>query len=75
MIPLFSNIGLQEIVLLLFFILPTLVVYFYCLFHAAINRNIPGWHRLLWFFVILSLPLLGSIAYWMIGRKATKVVA
>lgn len=61
------GIGTQELVLLLL-ILPITILYFYCLFHAATNRGISGMHRLLWFFVILSIPFLGSMAYWIMGR-------
>jgi hypothetical protein len=64
----FINMGTGELVLLI--ILPIAVLYFYCLFHAATNTSIPGTHRLLWFLIILSIPLLGSIAYWFMGRKA-----
>lgn len=67
---LFLNIGLTEMIILMVFMLPVLILYFYCLFHAATNRRIPGIHRLLWFFIILSLPFLGSIAYWFTGKEA-----
>ena len=63
----FLNIGTSELIFLV--ILPIVLLYFYCLFHAATNSSIPGTHRLLWFLIILSIPLLGSIAYWYIGRK------
>lgn len=65
---LFLNMGTPELILVGLFVLPVLVIYFYCLFHAATNRSIPGMHRLLWFLIILSIPLLGSIAYWFMGR-------
>lgn len=57
-----------QIILIAILAIPTLVLYFYCLFHAATNRSMRGLHRLLWFFLILSMPLLGCVAYWMIGR-------
>ncbi|WP_270087859.1 PLDc N-terminal domain-containing protein [Sphingobacterium sp. SYP-B4668] len=63
-----AGIGTQELIV----VLPIMIIYFYCLFHAATNREIPGMHRLIWFFVILSVPLLGGIAYWFIGRGADK---
>jgi len=61
--------GISEIVILSLFILPLLIAYFYCLFHAATNRAIPGMNRLLWFFIILSIPALGSFAYYCMVLK------
>lgn len=66
---LFLNLGIPEIIVLCLFILPILLAYFYCLFHAATNRAIPGVHRLLWFFIILSIPALGSFAYYFMVLK------
>ena len=56
---------------MLFIVLPPMLFIFYSLFHAATNMAIPGVHRLIWALVILTIPLLGSIAYLVIGRKAT----
>lgn len=61
---LFLNIRVLELVILL----PVLLFMFYSLFHAATNMQIPGLHRLIWGLVILAIPLLGSIAYWVVGR-------
>ncbi|MCS3557591.1 PLDc N-terminal domain-containing protein [Sphingobacterium sp. JUb20] len=66
---LFINLGTSEIIAVSLFILPVLLAYLYCLFHAATNRTIPGIHRLLWFFIILSIPVLGSFAYYFIVLK------
>ncbi len=63
---LFLNIGTAELIILL----PVLAFVFYCLYHSITNEKLPSSHRLLWFLVILCLPLLGGIAYWVIGRNA-----
>ncbi len=53
----------------LLIVLPIVAFMFYSLFHAATNMGIAGLHRLVWGLVILSIPILGSIAYWVVGRK------
>lgn len=65
---LFLNLGTTELVI----VLPLLAFMFYSLFHAATNTNIPGLHRLIWGLVILAIPVLGSVAYLVMGRKAAK---
>lgn len=65
---LFMNLGIIEMII----VLPLLAFMFYSLFHAATNTGIPGLHRLIWGLVILSIPILGSIAYWVVGRKPAK---
>ncbi|GGC48282.1 hypothetical protein GCM10011386_45630 [Parapedobacter defluvii] len=62
---LFLNMGTMELIIAL----PVMVFMLYSLFHAATNMGIPGLHRLIWGLVILSIPILGSIAYWVMGRK------
>ena len=63
---LFLNVGTPEMMLIA---LPLMLFIFYSLFHAATNLAIPAAHRMIWGLVILAIPLLGSIAYWVIGRK------
>ena len=65
---LFLNLGTTE----LFIVLPLLAFMFYSLFHAATNMAISGTHRLIWGLLILAIPLIGSIAYWVMGRKPAK---
>ena len=62
---LFFNLGTMEILL----VIPIALFTIYSLFHAATNMAIPVLHRLIWGLVVLSIPLLGSIAYWVVGRK------
>jgi len=63
---LFLTVRAWELVLL------TLILFFmfYSLFHAATNMRIPALHRFIWGVLILAIPLLGGIAYWVMGRKA-----
>lgn len=65
MVLLFLNLGTSEMVII------TLMVFFifYSLFHAATNLRISGMYRLIWGLLILAIPLLGGIAYWVMGRK------
>jgi len=65
---LFLNLGTTE----LFIVLPLLAFMFYSLFQAATNMAISGTHRLIWGLLILAIPLIGSIAYWVMGRKPAK---
>ncbi len=68
---LFMNLGTIEMLI----VLPLLAFMFYSLFHAATNMGIPGLHRLIWGLVILAIPILGSIAYWVAGRKPAKAAS
>jgi len=65
---LFLNLGTTELII----VLPLLAFMFYSLFHAATNMAISGTHRLIWGLLILAVPLLGSIGYWVVGRKSAK---
>ena len=62
---LFLNLGTSELVVIALMVL----FMFYSLFHAATNMQIPGLYRLIWGVLILVIPLLGGIAYWVMGRK------
>ncbi len=50
-------------------VIPVLIFFFYSLFHSATNLSLPVTHRILWFLIVFAIPVLGSIAYWVIGRK------
>ncbi len=62
---LFLNIGTPEIIILLGIVF----FYIYCLIHIMMNSTLSLQHRILWFLIILCVPLLGSIAYLVMGRK------
>ena len=71
---LFLNLGTQELILL-FLVIPVFLAYVFGLIHYVANDNIPGDNRILWCLVILVLSLIGTIAYWIVGRKvANKVI-
>ena len=63
---LLMSVGALELVIMA----PLVLFMFYSLFHAATNMKIPGLNRLIWALVILGLPVMGAIAYWVIGREA-----
>lgn len=68
---LFLNIGTQEIILL-GVVLFVLLAYVFGLIHCIANDYIPGTNRVLWCLAIVALPVIGTVAYWMVGRKPTK---
>ncbi|MCC2600314.1 PLDc N-terminal domain-containing protein [Sphingobacterium sp. FBM7-1] len=41
----------------------------YCLYKIAINRNLSSRYRVFWFLLVLVQPLLGALAYTLIGAK------
>ncbi|MGK6353411.1 PLDc N-terminal domain-containing protein [Parapedobacter sp. DT-150] len=71
---LFLNLGTPELVFL-FLAIPVFLACVFGLIHCIANDNIPGANRVLWCLVILALPLIGTIAYWVVGRKPTGRVA
>jgi len=70
---LFLNLGTQELILL-FIVIPVFLTYVFGLIHCIANDKIPGGNRILWCLVILALPLIGTIAYWIVGRRSTNKV-
>jgi len=69
MITLF--LGAQEMLLLGIAILIS-IAYLIGLIHCIANDNIPGGNRVLWSLIILALPVIGTLAYWFVGRKQAR---
>ena len=44
-------------------------IYMFGLIHCIGNDNIPGSARLFWSLIIVILPIIGTAAYWFIGRR------
>lgn len=67
-LPLFINAGPLEWVLI-FAVVVVSVIYVFGLIHCIANDGIPGVKRVLWAMLIFALPLVGTVAYWFLGRK------
>lgn len=65
---LFLNVGTPELILLLIAI-PGFLLYLFGMIHCIANDNISGTNRVLWCLVIIALPIIGTVAYWLVGRK------
>ena len=69
---LFINMGAFELQLLAVALLMA-IAYVIGLVHCVGNDHLPSSNRVLWCLAILSLPVIGTIAYWFVGRKQTKM--
>lgn len=67
-------IGAQEM-LLLFIAIPVFIAYLFGMIHCIANDNMPGANRVLWCLMILALPLIGTLAYWFLGRKQVRTTS
>lgn len=62
---LFLNLGTQELVIML----PFLILFFYTAYHAITNKNLTTYQRSLWILIIVLGNFLGWVAYWAFGKN------
>ncbi len=63
----FGNLGAGEIILLLIFIVP--VVLWLTALIDILKSNFSGNNKLVWIVVVILLPILGAILYFLIGKS------
>lgn len=64
-----GKIGSTEIILLVFFIIPLIVLPLVAIVEILKSDFKDGSAKLLWFIVVFFVPLLGWILYFTMGRK------
>lgn len=62
----FGNIGAGEIILLLILIVP--IVLWLIALIDILKSNFNGNNKLVWIVVVIFLPILGAILYFLIGK-------
>ena len=67
----FGNIGIGEILVLLIFLVLPIVLWLIALIDI-LKSNFSGNNKVVWIIVVILLPILGAILYFLIG-KAQKV--
>ena len=66
---LFLNMGTKELFLI---VLPLLCVFLYTIYHAINNPQLTSSERRIWIVLILVANGLGTLAYWIFGKKGSK---
>ena len=62
----FSNIGVSEIIVIFFVLLPALLIIISLM--DILKSNFEGNNKLIWVFIVVMLPVIGPILYFIIGR-------
>ncbi len=62
----FGNFGIGELLLLLIFILPVVLLLLALI--DILKSNFSGNNKLVWIIVVIFLPIFGAILYLIIGR-------
>lgn len=63
------NIGVLEIILLLFAVLFPVVLIIYCLLDITRSTFQDSANKIIWAIIVLLAPVIGSLAYLIWGRK------
>lgn len=66
---LFLNMGSTELFLI---VVPLLCIFLFTIYHAINNPNLTSNERIIWILIILLANVLGTLAYWIFGKKGTK---
>jgi len=72
MVSLFINLGGQELFIIFCFLIPVILAYLFCIYHALTNKRLELPYRLAWVAAMLGLPFLGCALYFAIGKNADK---
>ena len=62
----FSNLGVSEIIVIFFILLPALLIIISLT--DILKSNFEGNNKLIWVFIVVMLPVIGPILYFIIGR-------
>ena len=68
----FGNLGTGELILILFVLLPTIL--WIVALVDILRSEFQGYNKLIWVVVVIFLPIIGSILYFIIG-KSQKIIA
>ena len=68
----FGNLGTGELILILFVLLPTIL--WIVALVDILKSEFQGYNKLIWVVVVIFLPIVGSILYFIIG-KSQKIIA
>ena len=68
----FGNLGTGELILILFVLLPTIL--WIVALVDILKSEFQGYNKLIWVVVVIFLPIIGSILYFIIG-KSQKIIA
>ncbi|MCL5031492.1 MAG: PLD nuclease N-terminal domain-containing protein [Bacteroidetes bacterium] len=63
----FENLGVAEIILILFVLLPTIL--WVAALVDILKSNFKGDNKLIWILVVVFLPIIGAVLYFIIGRN------
>ena len=68
----FGNLGTSELILIFFVLLPTIL--WIVALVDILRSEFQGYNKLIWVVVVIFLPIVGSILYFIIG-KSQKIIA
>ena len=68
----FGNLGTGELILIFFVLLPTIL--WIVALVDILKSEFQGYNKLIWVVVVIFLPIIGSILYFIIG-KSQKIIA
>ena len=68
----FGNLGTGELILIFFILLPTIL--WIVALVDILRSEFQGYNKLIWVVVVIFLPIIGSILYFIIG-KSQKIIA
>lgn len=75
MITAFINIGnIEGIILLLLIVVPALYLLFTTIREVVTAKYLTGTQKILWFLIILHIPILGCIGFTFLGKQKRKFV-
>lgn len=63
----FGNLGATELILILFFLLPAIL--FIVALVDILRSEFQGYNKFIWVMVVIFLPIIGAILYFVIGKN------
>lgn len=69
------NIGILEIILLLFAVLFPVILIVYCLLDITRSTFQDSANKIIWAIIVLLAPVIGSLAYLIWGRKQKTITS
>ena len=72
---LYLNIGVLEIILLVFAVLFPVVLIVYCLLDITRSTFQDSANKIIWAIIVLLAPVIGSLAYLIWGRKQKTITS
>jgi hypothetical protein len=63
----FENLGVGELLVLLFFLLP--IIFWVFALIDILKNNFQDNNKIIWVLVVIFLPIIGAVLYFIIGKK------